>query len=75
MKRETLKEILLKYYVNSTANSILRGTRKPSYETIVEMNIKDNVPFDIWRDIKSYLKNDTKKSDSESSANNTQEVV
>jgi hypothetical protein len=61
MKREILKEILLKHYVNSAANSILRGIRKPSYEVMVELDKKHNIPFNSWIDIKSYLQeNDTK---------------
>lgn len=61
MKRENLKNILLKYYVDSASNHILRGIRKPSYEIMVELDSKHNIPFDSWIDIKSYLQeNDTK---------------
>ena len=74
MKRENLKTILLNYYVDSTSNSILRGIRKPSYEAMVNLDKKHNVPFDAWLDIKSYLKNDTKQCTDNTSANPIKKV-
>jgi len=63
MKRNELKSILEEFYNSSvTVNHILRGIRKPSYEKILNMNEKHNIPFTAWRDIKSYLQeNDTPK--------------
>jgi len=56
MTRKKLKEILLEVYKSTTTiNHILRGTRKPSYENILYMNKTHQVPFDAWKDIKSYL--------------------
>jgi hypothetical protein len=75
MKREKLKKILLNYYREAAANHILRGIRKPSYENMLHMHEKDNVPFNIWQDIKSYLQeNDTKQSTHQRSANSNQKV-
>lgn len=74
MEREKLKNILLKYYVGSTANSVLRGVRKPSYDVIVELAKEHDIPFDIWLDIKSYLKNDTKQDSDESNTINERKV-
>lgn len=65
MEREKLKNILMEYYVNSTANSILRGIRKPSYEVIVKIYKEHNIHFEAWLDINSYL-NSTKDESEES---------
>lgn len=68
MKREKLKKILLNYYKEPATNHILRGIRRPSYEKILAMHEKHQIPFDAWRDIKSYLREDdtkTKKSEQE----------
>jgi len=63
MEREKLKNILLHYYTLPSANHILRGIRRPSYENILLMNEKHGIPFSAWRDIKSFLREDnTKKS-------------
>lgn len=63
MKREKLKAILEEFYPsNTTVNHILRGIRRPNYENILAINKKYAVPFEAWRDIKSYLQdNDTKQ--------------
>lgn len=55
MKRNTLKEILNKYYSNDGTKSILNGRRKPSYEAMLKMNEKHKVPFTAWKDIKSFI--------------------
>jgi len=60
MKRKNLKKLLLKSYTVAGADLILRGDRKPRYEIMVELAKKNKIPFGIWLDIKSYLKNDTK---------------
>lgn len=74
MKRENLKKILLNYYADSASNHILRGDRKPSYEIIVKLHKKHNIPFDVWTDIKSYLENDTKQETKESSTLKNEKV-
>jgi hypothetical protein len=67
MNRKKLKNILLNFYSPAGADLILRGERKPKYEIVVELHKKHKVPFDIWLDIKSFIKNDT-KNDKETSS-------
>lgn len=57
MKREQLKQILLQYYSVAGVNMILRGDRKPSYETICLITKEHNIPFEAWLDIKSFVNN------------------
>jgi len=59
--RKKLKTALLNFYTNSGADLILRGERRPKYENICELHSKHRIKFDVWLDIKSYIKNDTKK--------------
>lgn len=59
MERKTIKQILLNFYSTAMVDMILRGTRRPSYETICELNKKHNIPFEAWLDIKSFI-NDIK---------------
>ena len=67
MEKSKLKQLLLKYYKEPSMFAIIRGIRKPSYEVMVELHKKHNIPFDVWLDIKSFIKNDTKKSKETSS--------
>ncbi|WP_419767259.1 hypothetical protein [Arcobacter sp.] len=55
MEKNKLKEILQIFYKTSTVNAIVRGERKPSYEIILTLNNDFNIPFDSWKDIKSYI--------------------
>ncbi|MDD2895480.1 MAG: hypothetical protein PHG81_05610 [Aliarcobacter sp.] len=64
MEREKLKQILLNFYSIAMIDMILRGARKPSYETICELNKKFDIPFDVWLDIKSFINNTKDKSSS-----------
>lgn len=57
MKREQLKQILLKYYSVAGVNMILRGDRKPSYETICLITKEHHIPFEAWLDIKTFVNN------------------
>ena len=78
MERETLKQILLKYYKLAATNHILRGIRRPSYENMLLMYRNDGIPFWIWNDIKSYIQdnNNTKKrSEKELSGEKVSEAV
>lgn len=68
MKKEKLKKILLEYYKEPSMFAILRGIRRPSYEVIVELHKKHNIPFDVWLDIKSFIKDNNKKAKQTSSA-------
>jgi hypothetical protein len=74
MKKKILKQILLKYYKEPSMFAILRGIRKPSYEVVVELHKKHNIPFDAWLDIKSYIENDTKNDKETSSANESKSI-
>ena len=63
MKREELKKILETLYKsNITINHISRGDRKPNYNNMLILKEKHNIPFEAWRDIKSYLQNNDTKS-------------
>ncbi len=68
MEKEKLKQILLKYYKEVSVYPILRGEKRPSYGIIYKLHFKHGVPFDVWADIKSFIKNDTKKEEVTSSA-------
>lgn len=59
MTREKLKQLLTKYYSVAGVNMILRGERKPSYEIMYQLNKSDNVPFTAWKDITTFITNDT----------------
>lgn len=60
MKRENLKQLLSKHYSIAGVNMILRGERKPSYDVMCQLCEKNDVPFTAWKDIKSFISNDTK---------------
>jgi len=74
MERTKLKKILLNYYKDCSADSILRGIRRPAYAVLIELNKKHNIPFDVWLDIKSYLKNNTKNNSKKSNLKINKEV-
>lgn len=59
MKRNKLKTILSLYYKEDGIKSILSGRRKPSYEVMLKLNEKHKIPFTAWKDIKSYVSNNT----------------
>ena len=61
MKRTTLERILFNYYGDSSVRSLMNGTRKPSYENMLMLNEKHKVPFKAWIDIKSYLQQNSTK--------------
>ncbi|MFK5937706.1 MAG: hypothetical protein QM497_04825 [Sulfurimonas sp.] len=70
MKRENLKIALQNHYDSlATINSILRGIRRPKYEVIIKLNHQHKIPFEVWVDIKSYIKNDTKQEQLKSNPN------
>jgi len=55
MERKELKKILNKYYSEDSIKSVLAGRMRPSYETMYNLNLKHNIPFTAWQDIKSFL--------------------
>ena len=58
MERDILFEKLKIFYSDKMAYACLNGTRKPSYEVILELAMDEinPVPFEAWKDIKSYIK-------------------
>lgn len=77
MERKIIKEKLLNHYVDSAANSILRGIRKPSYKVILTLYKEHNIPFEAWQDIKSFInstQNDTQCNTPESNAHKTKKA-
>lgn len=60
MKREKLKQLLSKHYSVAGVNMILRGERKPSYSVMYQLSEKSDVPFTAWKDITTFISNDTK---------------
>jgi len=61
MKRETLKKILADLdYSKDTINSILSGRRKPNQDIKYYLEKEFKIPFTAWKDIKSFITNDTK---------------
>lgn len=62
MKRDIIFEKLKMFYSEKMAYACLNGSRKPSYEVILELALCDfdPIPFEAWRDIKSFLKEDSK---------------
>ena len=55
MQAKNIRAILLKNYSESASYHILKGIRKPSYENILRMYEEHNIPFEAWRDIKSFI--------------------
>lgn len=56
MKRVHLKKILKIYYSEDSIKSLLCGRRKPSYQNMIILNEKHNIPIYAWKDIKTFLK-------------------
>lgn len=59
MKKEKLKTILSQHYSKDGIKSILCGRMKPSYEVMCTLNEKHKIPFTAWKNIKSYVSNNT----------------
>ena len=55
MKKEKLKTILSQHYSKDGIKSILCGRMKPSYEVMLKLNKQHNIPFEAWKDIKSFI--------------------
>lgn len=67
MKRKEIKEALIKVgYTDDSIKSLMCGRALPSMSKAIKLNSEFNVPFEVWPDIKSYLKNDTKNNSKES---------
>jgi len=62
MKRQEIKKALEDIgYTHDSIKSLMCGRALPSMSKAIKLNSEHNVPFEVWVDIKSYLKNDTKK--------------
>lgn len=59
MNKKKIKKILEKYFVNSTLRAYLNGTRRPSYDNILMLNSKHDIPFSAWKDIKSFISSES----------------
>lgn len=60
MERKKIQKALLDLgYSYDSMKSLMCGRVKPSMKRAIELNQKYNVPFEVWIDIKSYLKNHT----------------
>lgn len=55
MRKEKIKKALSKIYADSTVRAILRGDRKPDYDSMLKLNKEHKIPFTAWADIKSYV--------------------
>ena len=55
MKRQKIKSILSSYYSKDGVKSIFCGRMKPSYEVMLKLNKQHNIPFEAWKDIKSFI--------------------
>ncbi len=61
MEKDTLKQILKNFYKKSTIDAILRNSRKPNFDVMLELNQNYNIPFTAWKDIKSFLEDNNNK--------------
>ena len=68
MKRNIIRQELLKFYKPLSVVRILQGARRPRYEVMLDLHKAGIVPFDAWIDIKAYL-NGNEASQKGSSAN------
>jgi len=68
MKRQEIKKALVKIgYTHDSIKSLMCGRALPSMSKAIVLKSEHNVPLEVWIDIKSYLKNDTKNSSKASS--------
>lgn len=75
MKRNEIKEALIKVgYTKDSIKSLMCGRALPSMSKAIVLNTQHNVPFEVWGDIKSYLKNNTKQAASKSNTNPDKKV-
>ena len=63
MKKDIIKKTLLLYYSKDSIKSILCGRRKPSYKIMLILQEKHQIPFEVWKDIKSFINTNTTKTE------------
>ena len=68
MERKKLKQILLDFgYSEETTKKMFQLKTRPTLLKAIELEQKYKIPCSAWVDIKSFIKNDTKKSNKTSS--------
>ncbi len=55
MSRKIIEQKLASYYKKDSIKSILSGRRKPSYKVMLKLEKDENIPFNAWIDIKSFI--------------------
>ena len=55
MKKDIIKKTLLLHYSKDSIKSILCGRRNPSYKIMLILQEKHQIPFEAWKDIKSFI--------------------
>lgn len=76
MKRDEIVKKLLQFgYKQNTIDKLLQGKIKPTMDKAIKLNDDYDIPFSAWRDIKSYIENDTKQSDDKSTDKSNEEVA
>ena len=69
MEREKLKQILLDFgYSEESIKKIFQLKTRPTLLKAIQLEQDFKIPCTAWADIKSFIKNDTKKSKETSSA-------
>ena len=56
MRDKVFKSLKELGYSEHSIKSILIGRRKPKYEKIILLKEKYDIPVEIWKDIKTFLK-------------------
>ena len=55
MEKDIIKKTLQLHYSKDGVKSILCGRRKPSYKMMLTLQEKHHIPFEAWKDIKSFI--------------------
>lgn len=69
MRREKLKQILQLYYSKDSVKSLISGRRTPSLEKAIMLEEKHNIPFKVWKDIKSFISTENSTTNDEMNSN------
>lgn len=75
MTRNEIKNKLLTFgYSIESINKLLQSRMKPTADKMFELEDQYDIPVSAWRDIKSYLNNDTKHPAQKSTTQQEQKV-
>jgi len=57
MNAKKLRQILQNYYAvkSEMPSLVVNGKRRPRYEIMLELQEKENIPFEAWLDIPKFL--------------------